>query len=103
MARTKKRPTKCIDLTHLQRGDRLGIPIKLSPGTYSPRDKQRYIRTAKLVIKPVVFQRLVRQLTTAGHYKVKWQVLAMRALHEAGESYIEDRFAAMKRGVTAEN
>lgn len=65
-------------------------PHRYKPGTVALREIRRYQKSVDLLIPKLDFSRLVREICQRklGKSKIRWQSLAMEALHEAAESFL---------------
>jgi histone H3/H4 len=69
-------------------------PHRYKPGTVALREIRRYQKSVDLLIPKLNFSRLVREICQRpppfglGKSKIRWQSLAMEALHEAAESFL---------------
>ena len=79
-----------------QLGPRGGVkkPHRYRPGTVALREIRRFQKTTDLLIRKAPFQRLVREITQNLFPKkdIRFQSLAVLALHEAAEAYMIGMF-----------
>lgn len=63
-------------------------PKRYRPGTVALREIRRYQKSTELLIKKLPFQRLVREVAASYKVDLRFQTLAILALHEASEAYL---------------
>ena len=69
-------------------------PHRYRPGTVALREIRRFQKTTELLIRKAPFQRLVRKITQKmfKNKDLRFQSLAVLALHEASEAYMVGMF-----------
>jgi histone H3 len=69
-------------------------PHRYRPGTVALREIRRFQKTTELLIRKAPFQRLVREITQDmfRNKDLRFQSLAVLALHEASEAYMVGMF-----------
>lgn len=77
-------------------GPRGGVkkPHRYRPGTVALREIRRFQKTTELLIRKAPFQRVVREITQEmfKDKDIRFQSLAVLALHEASEAYMVGMF-----------
>lgn len=61
-------------------------PHRYRPGTVALRDIRQYQKSTSLLIRKLLFQRLVREIAGFVHIDVRFQSMALLALQEASEA-----------------
>ena len=69
-------------------------PHRYRPGTVALREIRRFQKTTELLIRKAPFQRLVREIAQkiSKNKDLRFQSLAVLALHEASEAYMVGMF-----------
>lgn len=62
------------------------------PGTIALREIRRYQNSTHLLVPKLPFQRLVREITLGYKTDMRYQVVALEALHEAAEAFLINLF-----------
>lgn len=74
------------------RAARVKKPRRHRPGAGALREIRRYQKSTELLIRKLPFQRLVREIALEVKEDVRFQSLALLALHEASEAYLVGLF-----------
>jgi histone H3 len=67
-------------------------PHRYRPGTVALREIRRYQKTTDLLIRKLLFQRLVREIAQRFRNDLRFQSTAIEALQEAAEAYLVGLF-----------
>ena len=67
-------------------------PHRYRPGTVAMREIRRYQKSTDLMIRKLPFQRLVREIAQDFKNDLRFQSMAILALHEAAEAYLVSLF-----------
>ena len=67
-------------------------PHRYRPGTVALREIRRFQKTTELLIRKAPFQHVVREQTLFKNKDLRFQSLAVLALHEASEAYMVGMF-----------
>ncbi|CAD6936729.1 unnamed protein product [Tilletia controversa] len=68
-------------------------PHRYKPGTVALREIRRYQQSTELLIRKLLFQRLVKEISQDIKTDLRFQSAAIGALQEASEAYLVDLFA----------